>query len=615
MLGALSTAGGDLAGLVPAAMLQRLFLGVAIVVSLVVLAAIGKPVEWYRRATDRLVGGVPWGTLLVMAGLVAVYGGLQDGFGTAEPIVLPFRAWSYLDPRGLLLAGFAHANTSHLVGNLIGTLVFGSAAEYIWGHYTIRRDDTFAHELWTHPVVRAVVVFPAIAAVLAVGGTALALGPIIGFSMVVFVFAGFTLVRYPLVAVVAGVGQETISRLVNAIQQPETVTGAASGATGPWFASIAIQAHAVGLLIGVLLGLAYYRLGGGPTGGISYGEPATSSNAATSGSLAAAFADSDDTANDLSADDGSRPDGGLRTTRSLPSAQRLWLGVLLFGMARSLWAVYWYRGAESYVLYRAIGVGLVFLLAALVTYAVIARDEPLVPGLAVPNPQTMLADMTTISHRQVALLLVIAASSFLVSPAIAANATTIADADLPGEAVEVRGYELTYGENVTDGQINVFDIRGFGETTRVNTSGVIVRNTDRHIWSTAVSRGELAVSGSAAVRLGGIGWQETVTATREEWRAVGGDTTYRVSLTHNNTTRPLYTSPAATAEPVVAGQRITLNATDGGFRLTVGDETAPIPTQGNVTTLNGIQFSREDDRLVAIHDRTDTAVRVATKVN
>ena len=560
---ALSASLAFASGLVDGSLLARLGLVLAVTLAVAGVAAMSRPRVWYRQLTDRLLYGVPWGTLIVMAIMLAVYAGLQDGIGSAEPIVLPFRAWSYLDPVGMLVAGFAHSNTSHLLGNLLGTLLFGSLAEYLWGHHTTRRTTTRPLAAWTHPVVRAVVIFPAAAILGSIVGSLVALGPIIGFSMVVFAFAGFALVQAPILAVVVSVSQGVVRRLFDAFQTPEQIAASGTTYSTPWFASIAIQGHAVGLLAGVLVGLGYQRL----------------------------------------------------TRRARPSVGRLWAGVLLFAVERSLWAVYWYRGAESYVLYRAIGVGLVFLLAALVTYAVIARDEPLVPGLAVPNPQTMLADMTTISHRQVALLLVIAASSFLVSPAIAANATTIADADLPGEAVEVRGYELTYGENVTDGQINVFDIRGFGETTRVNTSGVIVRNTDRHIWSTAVSRGELAVSGSAAVRLGGIGWQETVTATREEWRAVGGDTTYRVSLTHNNTTRPLYTSPAATAEPVVAGQRITLNATDGGFRLTVGDETAPIPTQGNVTTLNGIQFSREDDRLVAIHDRTDTAVRVATKVN
>ncbi|TQQ82912.1 rhomboid family intramembrane serine protease [Halonotius terrestris] len=553
----------DLAEAVSADLLYRLFLVLALTASVATLFALGQPREWSRQLTDRLLYGVPWGTLIVMVGLLAVFYGLQDGASDTGPIVLPFRAWSYLDPFGIVVAGFAHSSTSHLMGNLIGTLVLGSFAEFIWGHHTPRRTDTVFHELWTHPVARAVGVFPAVVVALTIVGTAVALGPIIGFSIVVFAFAGFTVVRYPLATVIATVGQTVLSQLLNAIKNPETVTSAGSSFSTPWFASIALQGHAIGLLFGILLGLGLLRY----------------------------------------------------RSQSPPSAARVWLGVLFFSIYRSLWAVYWFRGENSYVLYRAVGVGLVFLLAAMVTYAVVARHRPVLSKYAVENPQSMLADMTTISHRQVALLIVVAASASLVTPAIAANATTAADAELPGEPIEIRGYELTYGENVTDGQINVFDVDGFGETTRISTSGVIVRNTDRHIWSTAVSTARLADSGEAKIRLGGVGWQETVTATREGWQATGGGTTYRVLLSHDNTTRLLYASDAVEAEPVIVGQRVSINATDDGFRIGVDNETAPLPTGNESTTLGRLEFTQQDDRLVAIHDRSNTAVRVATKAN
>ncbi|ESS09102.1 MAG: hypothetical protein A07HN63_01313 [uncultured archaeon A07HN63] len=551
----------DAAAAVSPVLLQQLFLALGVVVSLAIVASLGRPAAWYRELTDRLVGGVPWGTLLIMAGLAAVYAGLQDGFGDPAPIALPFRSWSYLDPLGIAIASFAHASTSHLVGNLIGTLVFGSIAEFIWGHKQRRDTTTRGRALWTHPGVRAVVIFPAAAALVGVFGAAIALGQIIGFSTVVFAFAGFVLVRYPLGAVIASVGQGVVSRLFTAFQLPQSVSAGGGGGL-PWFASVAVQAHAVGLLVGVLLGLAYRR-----------------------------------------------------QTDSSHSATRIWIGVLLFGMARSLWAVYWYRGPERFVLYRAVGVALVFLLAAVVAYAVAAREEPVFPDYAVTNPQSILTDMTTITHRQLALLLLITVSSFLVSPAIAANATTVADADLPGEPVEVRGYELTYGENVTNGRIAVFDVSGFGETTRVNTSGVIVRNTDREIWSTAVSAGDLADSGASTVRLGGLGWQDSVTATRTGWAAVGGDTTYRVSLSHDNTTRTLYHSSAAEAEPIIAGQRVRLNATATGFAVGVNGSTAPLPSLNESVSLGGLRLHNQGARLVAVHNRSRTAVRVANRAN
>jgi len=364
----------EAAALIDATLLHRLALTLAVALAVAGLAAMGQPRVWYRRLTDRLLFGVPWGTLIVMGILLAVYAGLQDGFGADKPIVLPFRAWSYLDPVGMLVAGLAHSNTSHLLGNLLGTLIFGSLAEWLWGHHTTRLEATRLQRAWTHPIVRAAIIFPAAAIMASILGSIVALGPVIGFSIVVFGFAGFVLVQAPLVAVLASVSQGVLRRLFDAIQTPEQVAAAGTTYSTPWFASIALQGHAVGLLGGVLAGLAYQRL----------------------------------------------------TARSRPPAGRLWAGVLLFGIERSLWAVYWYRGNDSYVLYRAVGVGLVFLLATVVTYAVVARDQPIAPRYAVTDPDSFLADLTTISSRQVGLLVLVVAGATLVGPAIATNATTAA---------------------------------------------------------------------------------------------------------------------------------------------------------------------------------------------
>jgi len=179
----------------------------------------------------------------------------------------------------------------------------------------------------------------------------------------------------------------------------------------------------------------------------------------------------------------------------------------------------------------------------------------------------------------------------------------------------VRGYEVTYGENVTNGQLNVIDIEGVGESTRLNTSGVVVRNTDRHIWSTAVTTSELANSGSETVRLGGLTWQDTVTATRTGWRAVGGETTYRVTLSHDNQTRPLYHSAAVDAEPIVRRPACQPQRNRHRIHVGVDDEVAPLPGKNESTTLGRLTLRRQDSRLVAVNNRTQTAVRVANKVN
>ena len=481
--------------------------------------------------SDRFVRGVPWGTLIVSALLVGVYYGVQGGLADpSEPVVLPFRAWSYFDPVGMLFAGFAHAGENHLRSNLIGTLLLGSLAEWWWGHYTVRRTDSRWHTLWTDPVARAVVIFPASTIVVGIVGTLVALGPIIGFSTVVFAFAGFAVVRYPLVTVIVSVGQSVVSTLVVAIRFPQQVATAGTSYSTPWFASIAVQGHAVGFLIGILLGvgLLWYR------------------------------------------------------EESPPPAVDVWAGVMLFVVSKSLWAVYWFRGNETYVLYRAVGLALVFGLVAIVTYGVVARDQPLFSAVGSAT-RDRLGDPGSITHRQVGLLTVVIACSVVVGPAVPVNLTTAADADLPGDPIEIEGYEITYGENVPDGQLSVIPAALAGDRGGYNTSGVIVRNTERHIWSTDTTTGELAADGQSTVRLGGLGWQETVTATRTGWQATGGSAAYRVTLAHDNESRPVFASGTARAEPVVAGHRLAINATSDGF----GVDLEPIESTNETDTEGG----------------------------
>jgi len=526
--------------------LHRLALAAAILFSLgtlVHLTQLSRLVEPFRR---RFVAGVPWGTLIVSWLLVVVYYGVQGGLQSPnDPVVLPFRAWSYFDPFGMLFAGFSHANFSHLTGNLLGTLAFGTLAEYWWGHYTEggRSTDSLVDRFRTTPAVRATIVFPALTILVGIVGTMLAVGPVIGFSTVVFAFAGFALVRYPLLVVIASVGQGVLSRLLDAALVPTQVAVAESSFSTPWFASIAVQGHAIGLFVGVLVGLAllWYR------------------------------------------DD------------PRPPASHLWVGVLLFAVSRSLWAIYWFRGNDVYVLYRALGLALVFILVAIVTYAVVARDEPMVPDQSTPTPRTLIERFDSITYRQFGLIVLVCGAFIVAAPAVPVNLTTAGDADLPGEPIEIDGYEVTYGEDVPDGQLNVIPLEGFGESTDLNTSGVIVRNTDRHIWSTETTAGRLAEGGETTVRLGGLGWDETVDVERESWQTAGGGSTYRVSLHHDNDSRTPFASEPSTAEPVVAGHRVSINATTEEFLVTVEPLEADTPANETASPANA-----------SANDETDT---------
>ena len=524
------TVGSALAGLP----LQRLLLLASTLLVVSTLLLVTRPTSRLTDPlTDRFIAGVPWGTLIVSGLLLAVYYFVQDGLtNPSNPVVLPFQAWSYFDPVGMLFAGFSHANLGHLTGNLLGTLAFGSVAEYWWGHRVDRRTDSSLQAFWTHPVARAVVIFPAVTITVAIAGTAVALGPVIGFSTAVFAFAGFALVRYPLSTIIAGVGQGVLGRLVDALQSPQQVAVGEAVYSTPWWANIAVQGHLVGLLFGVLLGLAVMR----------------------------------------------------RREESPPPALHVWTGVLLFVVSRALWALYWYRGNDTFVLYRAIGLALVFVLASVLTVSILARHRPLFParntvddrGRSTAKNGTLSNSLGSITGHEIGVLLVVCVTAIAVGPAVPVNLTTAADAPLPGDPVEIEGYEITYGENVPNGQLSVLPAEVVGEPTQLNTSGVIVRNTDRHIWSTAVSTGRLASTGGANVRIGGVGWADTVRVDRTGWRAVGGESTYQVSLAHATTSRTVFASGPAAAEPVVAGHRVSINATGDGFELGVGPvETEP----------------------------------------
>ena len=523
-------------------------------------------VAWYTdrhrrelrdRLRTRLLLGVPWGTLVAVALVLAVYLFLQAGISHwNDPVTLPFRAWSYLYPLGMVSAAFSHGGPGHLLGNLTGTLVLAPIVEYAWGHYPSERGAATFSSPWTNPYVRAFVVFPAAVVAVGVLTGVFALGPVIGFSGVVFAFAGFALVHYPLTTVVAALGgQGLLRRTFRALSDPVLTGGvSASGPSPPWWAEIAIQGHALGLLVGILCGVVVAR----------------------------------------------------RRSHD-PSAVRVWMGVLLFAVAQGLWAVYWFRGSGEYVLYQALGLALVAALAVVVTVAVTASERPLLRGTG------------DVSRRTVATVALLISLAALAGPAVPTNALTVDDGATPTEdAVTVDGYTVTYAEDVRNRMIPAVDVRLFGESTNVTTSGVIVVNRDRHIWTRAASQRALAYDGHERIRVGGVGWESTVDARRVGWSAVGGETAYHVWLrAEGDGPNHVFNSSSATAEPRVASTNVTVVATErGGFRLRVTDAgevvaTEPMPQANESVTAGGVTFERDDDALFAVAN--GTRVRVAER--
>ncbi|WP_049890460.1 rhomboid family intramembrane serine protease [Halogeometricum borinquense] len=537
---------------------QRAALLAAFVLALVVVFFTDRPAgRWGTALRRRFVLGVPWGSLITLVGVLAVYLFVQGGLHHwNRPLTIPFRAWSYFYPLGVVTAAFSHNGPGHLIGNLTATAMFAPVAEYAWGHFPRERGSTSFGSWRTNPYVRAFLIVPLVVFVAAILTAAFALGPIIGFSGAVFAFAGFALVNYPLVTVIALVGSRATRVVYNALQTPQLTASGHPAYITPWWADIAIQGHALGLFIGVFLGLVVVR---------------------------------------------------NRPSAERPSALKLWTGVLLFGIQQSMWAVYWFRGGETYVLYRAVGVALVVTVAVIIAVTVVASDryilrDTLGGAFAVRRWQTGAA----------CLILVAAAIS---GPAVPYNLYTATDGDLPGDEISVGDYEVTYAENVTNGMTAAFELSALGETTAVKTSGVIVRSRERGIWTTAVTRGRLAFDGQTAVRVGGLGWRDTVYTVRDGWVTTQGGTAYRVFLSHNNTARVVHTSEPATAGPVIGGRNISIEAAAQGFYLRVkqGNESvaARLPENNQTVTLDGLTFAREKQNLFVEYD--ETRVKIAKR--
>ena len=599
--------------------------GVAAAVALAAVYLVDRPSgEWTRALRSRLLLGVPWGTLVVIAGVIGVYLFVQSGIDDPNrPVVIPFRSWSYFYPEGLLWSSFAHASRGHITGNLLSAFVAGGLAEYAYGHVPdgrevgdgeglavrLRRLPSRLRELPSrvvavespaaNPYVRALLIVPGAAVGFGLLSALFALGPVIGFSVVVFAYWGFALVSRPVAAVVAMAGTTLVGVLYEALRAPVAFAEASPSYGVPGWANVAIQGHALGLIGGALIAVLLLRRRARDSNG---GDRDADSDAGGGRWRYHPVATTDR--------DGPRTDATER------SALLVFGALLLFGASRRLWAVYWYLGNERYELYRAVGVGLLALLAAIVAVAAVSRDEPLWPRRAVPEPETIRGGIRSATPAAVGVLLLLGALAVVAGPAVVPNLVAVDDGDLPGEPIEVEGYQVTYAEDVENRLVGVVDVEAFGRSTSVNTSGVIVSNPDREIWTTAVSKGNLAFWGYRAVDVGGTGWRETVWVQRVGWVAANGGPTYRVDAVRNETRRTLFTSDPARAEPRIDGRNVVVAATRGGFELSViggsgNNVTAPLPAANESVTVRGITLVREGDVLFA--ERGETRVRIAQR--
>ncbi|QLD87319.1 rhomboid family intramembrane serine protease [Natronomonas halophila] len=531
-----------------------LTLAAGIAVSLGALWRLARPDgRWGMLARKRLVMGVPWGTLIAVLGVAAFYLFAQNGLANPRnPVVIPFRAWGYLYPTGMLTAGFAHAGLGHVTGNLLGTLVFGSLAEYAWSHFPRKRGTTTFSSLRTNPFARIAAWVVAIFLV-GVFSALFALGPVIGFSGVVFAFIGFALVRFPLATVAATLLSGVVRLVYNAIQSPTITQTASESFSRPWWANIAIQGHALGLFVGVVLaaGLLYRR--------------------------------------------------DVR-----PNPSHLWVAALVIAADRGLWAVYAIEGSGRFTLYRALGTALVFLVAALIASGVTATPRAFIASIDLSRREAayglLLATVFALA------LIAVPFNLFVVDDP---------SAGLDGaDPVEVGDYTVFYAEDVENQYIPAIPFPA-GNTSEVNASGVIVVSEQRNIWWEEVSTNRLVSSGEATIRLGGLTWHEDVRATRTEWTLTGGESTYNVQLGVADTDRPVvFRDERATADARIDGRNVSIEPVGDGFDMVVTRENetlgrVAIPENGTTTTVGGMTVERDERDLLV--ERGDTRIRIARR--
>jgi membrane associated rhomboid family serine protease len=539
-----------------------LLIAVAALVSGAVLYALARPGgRWGRHLRSRFVLGVPWGTLVVASLVVLFYLVPQDGLAHwFRPLVVPYRAWSYFYPLGILSAGFAHSGPGHLIGNLLGTFTFGVLAEYAWGHFPTGRGSQSFRSLREDPRAR-IAAFVGVTVLAGVFMGAFSLGPVIGFSGVVFAYAGFALVRYPLGTVGLLIAGDLLSLLYRAIRQPTLTASPGPSFSTPYWAEIAIQGHAIGFFFGVVLGALV-----------------------------------------------------LARRRERPSPALVWVAALLFAVDRGLWAVYSYGEGGSFVLYRAGGVALLFLVAALVASGAGATARDLIPSI-------------DLSRREAALGLLAAVLVALSVVAVPYNLLAIADGgdgldDATG--VEAGDYTVYYAEDVPDRFVTAFDVPGV-QTSNVTVSGAIVVSEQRNIWWEQVSTRRLAFDGTRRIQLGGPTYRRTVVVNRTGWSAVGGGVTYRVRLrVAGEPWRFAYRSERARADPTVAGRNVSIDplpdrpGDPNAFAVNVtraGEQVgrAPVPANGTRIEVGGLRVTREQRALYV--SRNGTRVQVARREN
>lgn len=627
------------------------------------ISLVGREKLW-NVLTNRFIYGVPWGSLLVIVGVFAFYLFAQGGLRHwDEPVTLAFRNWAYLYPTGMLSSGFAHASPSHLLGNMLATVVLAPLAEFIWGHYphgsrrsraetsthpgqrpdsteppstpeptefdtsppdgllptwkqsgsddaagnrsavtSAKSDDSSGQSssrLRDRPAVRALVIFPGVVLIVSLVTSLYALGWSLGFSGTVFAFLGFVLLKYPIPTAVALLGVSLLNTLLNTLLTPVL---RATAETGPPRPPGWVGVNVQAHMLGFFIGVL----------------------------VALAL---------------------LWYREEQPDPARLFLATVLVAFAQGLWQLAT-ASDGVFIRYQGLGVIFVLLLAVLVTYVTVSENVHLTgrvptalrgfgvvwvlgvaggaggvlwlfgtdamtvvsvavtaPLVAIPGAVLVVPDALSdwpMTTRRLLFVTVLLVTVIIAAPSVAGNSVGIDDDSVPEGEITVEDYHVSYAENVSHGRVGSSD------------SGIVVVSEQRYIWSVTVSDDILAHEGTVTVPVGDIGWRETVEAERTGWNVVGNDSVYVVDLETDEEAVRSFTSDPSEATVELANSRVTLVPTDEEFVLDVTRNgelvgSTPVPDVNETGSVDTLDFTTEErnDKVTLFVSTDDSRVILA----
>lgn len=517
----------------------------ALVLSYVVVYRIDGHDSSFPDLRKRFVLGIPWGTVLVILFLYGIYHAVQGAGDPGGPNVIGFRSWSLWYPQGIFLSSFAHASESHLVGNVLGTAVFGALVEYTWSHYPTETGQQTFSSWRTNPFVRIGVVVAGIAAV-GIAGALFVPGAVIGFSGVVFALAGFAIVARPLSAAGGMLGLQVVDLVYSGLTNPIGLAEADTRFVSPWWADTALQGHLFGMVLGVLFAVLLFRY-----------------------------------------------------RRVSPRLRYVWFAALVFAVTRSMWTIFWFLSETEFVLFRGLGAASVLVLASVVAIAAFPGDRSVVPGLVdVPlrtvGVSVLIGLVIIVAFAGVPYNLVDVSPGEEIENGIEVDGYTVTYAedvedqytsiDLPvvGELLSVE----SSGVIVTSDERNIWALQTPADELAFEGYAVAVVGdlTTREVVVLNHTQWTLA-GGNTTYKVYGQHWQ-----VMDEQRL-------------------LFASPPARAGPVINGTTFGIAPSAEFYDIAVlrDNETVertPVPPHNESVTLRGVTFTRDEDRLVATHQNT-----------